>query len=117
MRFKKGETGNPQGQIRAKPIRDALNALLSRPGDDLLNDKPATMAQKVALDLLHDAVYGDKSVRIDARSEVIDRTDGKAIQAVEHSGSIARSHEEELEILDTPESNDTTREGDTPPTA
>jgi hypothetical protein len=62
--------------------------------------------------LMKDAINGDA----DARSEVIDRTDGKAVQAIEHSGHIARTHEEELAALDNPdaESDDTTREGDTP---
>ena len=49
--------------------------------------------------------------------EVIDRTDGKAVQAIEHSGHIARTHEEELAALDNPdaESDDATRKGDTTP--
>jgi hypothetical protein len=71
------ESRNNKGQVRAKPIRDALNALLTRSGDDPLTDKPKTLAQKIAMDLMRDAVYGNKSVRTDARSEVIDRTDGK----------------------------------------
>ena len=116
MTFPKGESGNGKGQIRAKPVRDALYALLSRPGDDPLSDTPKTLAQKLAMDLMRDAVQGDKSVRFDARSEVIDRTDGKAIQAVEHSGFIA-SHEEQLAALDTPVSDDSSGEDDTPKTA
>src|SRR5258708_1510249 len=117
MAFSKGETGNSKGQVRAKPIRDALYALLSRPGDDPLNDMPKTMAQRIAMDLMRDATSSDADVRVDARSEVIDRTDGKAVQAVEHSGHIARSHEEELAALDNLESDDSPAEDDTPKTA
>lgn len=69
---------NQNGQLRAKPVRDALVAILSRPGDDNLSDKPETIAQRLALSLVKDAVNGDT----DARSEVIDRTDGKATQIV-----------------------------------
>ena len=42
---------------------------------------------------MRDAIQGVPAVRVDARSEVIDRTDGKAMQAVEHSGSISRTHD------------------------
>jgi hypothetical protein len=111
MAFQDPQNRNKRGQIRAKPIRDALDGLLSRDADDALLDKPKTMAQRIALSLLKDALDGDK----DARSELIDRTDGKAIQAVEHSGFIARTHEEELVALDNPESDDATGEGTSPP--
>jgi hypothetical protein len=104
------DTRNTKGQVRAKPIRDALYALLSRPAEDALTDKPTTMAQRIAMELMRDAISTDAKTRIDARSELIDRTDGKAIQAVEHSGFIA-SHEEQLAALDNPESDDTTGEG------
>ena len=74
-----------------------------------LTIKPKTMAQRLAMSLLHDAVYSaDPDIRAEARSEIIDRTDGKAVQAIEHSGSIARTHEEELLALDNSESDDAT---------
>jgi len=114
MTFAKGETGNSRGQIRKKPVRDALDALLSRDPDDLLNDKPKTMAQRIALELLQDAISPNEKLRIPARSELIDRTDGKAIQALEHSGYIS-SHEESLAALDNPETDDAPREGNTSP--
>jgi hypothetical protein len=116
MAYKPGENGT-RGQTRTKPVRDALVAILSRPGDDPLKDAPKTIAQRIAMDLVRDAIHGDKSVRADARSEVIDRTDGKAIQALEHSGHIARTHEEELAALDNTDSDDAPREGDTPSAA
>jgi hypothetical protein len=114
MAYSKGETGNPKGQLRAKPVRDALTALLSRPGNDPLADEPKTLAQRLAMDLMVEAIHGKGSARAEARSEIIDRTDGKAIQAVEHSGHIFRTHEEELAALDGTELDDATREGDTP---
>jgi hypothetical protein len=96
---------NTKGQIRAKPIRDALDALLTRPADDPLNDAPKTLAQRIARELVRDATSPNDKVRIPARTELIDRTDGKSIQALEHSGHIARSHEEELAALDNPVSD------------
>jgi hypothetical protein len=104
---------NNKGQIRRKPVRDALDAILARPGDDLLTDEPKTIAQKIAISLVKDAIGGDKK----AREELIDRTDGKAAQSIEHSGSIARDHEDVLETLDNPVSDDATREGTSPPAA
>jgi hypothetical protein len=99
---------NPKGQIRRKPVRDALDAILARPGDDALSDKPATIAQRTALSLVSDALKGDKK----AREELIDRTDGKAAQAIEHSGMIASTHEELLKQLDNG-LDDADGEGDT----
>jgi D-alanyl-D-alanine dipeptidase len=113
MGYEKGETGNSQGQIRRKPIRDALDALMSRTADDPLADRPKTIAQKIAIELVKDASSPNDKIRLSARTELIDRTDGKAIQALEHSGHIARTHEEELETLDNPAMDDTAREGDT----
>src|ERR1019366_7327877 len=93
---------NLNGQVRRKPVRDALVAILARSPEDLLSDKPKTIAQELALSLITEARTGDKK----SREEVIDRTDGKAAQAIEHSGSIARDHEDILETLDNPESDD-----------
>jgi hypothetical protein len=58
---------NLKGQVRRKPVRDALDAILSRPADDPLNDKPATIAQKLAMMLVTEALAGDT----DARTEII----------------------------------------------
>jgi hypothetical protein len=104
---------NLSGQVRRKPVRDALVAILARSADDQLTDKPKTIAQELALTLIIEARAGDRK----SREEVIDRTDGKAAQAIEHSGVIARSAEELLQELDNPETDDTNREDDTPPAA
>jgi hypothetical protein len=117
MTYQKGESGNRKGQIRAKPIRDALDVLLTRGADDPMTDASKTKAQKIALSLLKDAENQDYKMRAEARSELIDRTDGKAIQSLEHSGHIARTHEEEQEALENPESDDAAGTGDTPPAA
>jgi hypothetical protein len=94
MPYAKGVTGN--GQIRSKPVRDALCAILTRDSDDPLNDARKAIAQTIAMELVRDAMSTNEKIRLPARSELIDRTDGKAIQALEHSGHIFRTHEEEL---------------------
>jgi hypothetical protein len=114
MPFKPGQSGNPSGRNGQKPISDALKALLSRnPGKTLEQTVCDTNAQLIAFNMMVKALGGDK----DTIKEVIDRTEGKPAQSVEHCGSIARDHEENLEILDNPESDDATREGTTPPVA
>jgi hypothetical protein len=106
MPFKKGQSGNPGGQPKNRVWRDAIERAIARregkldlQGIDLLADK-----------LLDTAFAGD----MPAMKEFGDRIEGKAIQAVEHSGSIARTHEEELINLDNPDTNDAEGEGDTP---
>jgi hypothetical protein len=106
MPFEKGKSGNPGGQPKNRIWRDAIErAIERRKGKvDLL------AIDDLADKLLDIAFSGDLA----AIKEFGDRTDGKAIQAVEHSGSIARTHEEELGALDNPDPDDATREGDTP---
>lgn len=80
MAYKEGEQGSV-GQKRKKPVRDALVGLLSRSPDDSLNDKPATIAQRLALDLVKEAI-GIGADAAKARTEIIDRLEGKAAQAI-----------------------------------
>jgi hypothetical protein len=100
---------NPKGQIRRKPIRDAVDAILMRDPSDQLDDTPKTIAQEIALGLVRDARSGKPG----AREELMDRTEGRPAQSIEHSGMIARTPEEALANLDN--QDDATREGDTPP--
>jgi hypothetical protein len=106
------DTRNKNGQIRRKPIRDALDAILARSPDDKLDDKPKTIAQEIALSLVREARIDKK-----AREELIDRTEGKPAQAIEHSGFVAASFEESLTQLDQQGSDDADREDDSPPAA
>lgn len=69
---------NVNGQPRPKLIRDALVALISRPGSDKLDDEPKTIAQELAISLVKSARSGDAK----ALTEVMDRTDGKPAQAI-----------------------------------
>lgn len=73
---------NRQGTVRAKPVRDALCALLSRKANDPLDDEPKTLAQELALSLIRDATSEDVRIRMEARAEIIDRTEGKPKQAL-----------------------------------
>jgi hypothetical protein len=103
---------NLLGQIRRKPVRDALDAILSRDPADQLTDKPKTIAQEIALSIVREARAGDK----DMREKLIDRTEGKPAQAIEHSGMIATTHEELLKQLDS-QPDDADGEDNTAPAA
>jgi hypothetical protein len=111
MTFKKGQSGNPGGQPKSRVWRDAIERAIARRAgkQDLLG------IDELADRLIDTAFAGD----IPAMKEFGDRIEGKAIQAIEHSGHIARTHEEELAALDNPdvESDDATREGNPSPSA
>ncbi|MEO7143344.1 MAG: DUF5681 domain-containing protein [Bryobacteraceae bacterium] len=109
MPFKKGQSGNPGGQPKNRVWRDAIERAINRRAGKLDLQGIDDLADK----LLDTAFAGDMM----AMKEFGDRIEGKAIQAIEHSGSIARTHEEELINLDNPEPDDTDREGNTPPVA
>ena len=69
--WKPGQSGNPSGRPKSKPITDALLAAVD----------PKAFAEK----LVSLAMRGD----IRAISEVLDRIEGKAQQSIEHSGDVA----------------------------
>lgn len=83
MVWKKGESGNPDGLKRTKPLSDALRAILSRERNDqedwlLAKDHGKTYAQHLAVILVGKAADGD----IQAIREIFDRVEGKTPQAV-----------------------------------
>lgn len=80
MVWKEGESGNKQGLKARKPIRDALLSLLSRDPSLALDDVPKTIAQRLAMDMIKDAMEGVD--RMKARAEVVDRTEGRPAQAI-----------------------------------
>lgn len=96
MAFEKGKSGNPGG----------------RPKE---NDEIKRLAQQeCAAAIKRLAFWRDSSearASVAASTALLDRGYGKPAQAIEHSGFIARTHEEELIALDTPDDDDATREG------
>ena len=84
-----------------KPFRDALRmeAALAEAGE--LTPAKKGSLRYIARQLLERA--GDDTA---AAKEVGDRFDGKPAQAVEMSGSLAVSHEEALDELDEPGTDD-----------
>ena len=77
MPFEPGQSGNPGGRYRGEKLwADALRLAVKRTDGD--KTKLAQIAEK----LVDEAVAGN----IQAAKEIGDRLDGKAIQALEHSG-------------------------------
>lgn len=75
MPFEAGQVSNPEGR-NGKQFKAALNIAIKR----VENDK--TALARIAEALVSKAEGGD----VQAIKEVADRLDGKAIQALEHSG-------------------------------
>ena len=84
----KGTTNNPRGSKPDKLITDAIRVALNREAKDAAG-KPTKKLALIADQLVNKAVDGDMS----AIKEVIDRMEGKAPQAIEHSGQLDTSHE------------------------
>lgn len=85
-------------QNKDKPFRDALRMELAA----LKEDDPKAL-RGLARQLLKIAASDDG---LPAIKEIADRLDGKPAQAVEMSGSLAVSHEEALDELDEPGTDD-----------
>ncbi len=79
MTFKPGQSGNPQGLRRAKLFADALRMELAAVGAD------HKALRKIARNLIDMAMAGEMV----AIKELADRLDGKAAQALQHSGEDA----------------------------
>ena len=84
----KGTTNNPRGSKPDKLITDAIRVALNREAKDAAG-KPTKKLALIADQLVNKAVEGD----MPAIKEVIDRMEGKAPQAIEHSGQLDTSHE------------------------
>lgn len=81
MVWKPGESGNPEGGKTYKPISDAIKAILSRDPTDLLDDKPKTNAQAIALAWVKLA----KAEELAAITSLTHQVEGKPKEAIEHS--------------------------------
>ncbi len=73
MAFQPGQSGNPKGRRQEKPFADALRMELLAAGED------HKALRLVARKLIESAQEG----KMDAIKELIDRTDGKPMQAFE----------------------------------
>jgi hypothetical protein len=103
MPFVKGQSGNPGGQSKTKIWRDAIERAVARRAG-----KQDLKGIDVLADALLDEVIKGNVVAI---KELGDRLDGKAAQAIEHSGSIGLTHEEALSALSDVGEDDAEREG------
>jgi hypothetical protein len=81
--WKPGQSGNPGGRPKRKPLTDAYAALLDKPipsdmARQLKLDESTTYAQVIAMSLVREAVKG----KVNAAAEVADRVEGKITQPI-----------------------------------
>jgi hypothetical protein len=70
--WKKGQSGNPGGEGKVKPFRDALRLELAAAGED----------HKALRSVAHMLIARAKSGDIQAINVLVDRVDGKVPQAI-----------------------------------
>ena len=75
-RFKKGETGNPQGRPKLTKLTEALREQLAEINPDAPEE---TIAEQIARALISEAKTGN----VQAIREIADRTEGKPKQAID----------------------------------
>lgn len=75
-RFKKGETGNPNGRPKLTKLTDALREQLAETNPDAPEE---TVAEQIARALISEAKTGN----VQAIREIADRTEGKPKQAID----------------------------------
>lgn len=92
----KGRSGTNKG--KDKPWQDALRLAVNRTGED---GRPRLLL--IAEKCVEAALEG----KMDAIKEIGDRLEGRAAQAIEHSGDMTLRHEDALEQLDSPPEGDT----------
>jgi hypothetical protein len=81
--FMPGQSGNPLGKPKRKPLTDAYAALLDKPippdmARQLKLDESTTYAQVIAMSLVREAVKG----KVNAAAEVADRVEGRITQPI-----------------------------------
>ena len=74
--------GVAKGNKRRRLVSDAIMVALKREATCIVDGKPTKQLNNLATKLVEKAVEGD----IQAIREVLDRTEGKAMQAIELSG-------------------------------
>ncbi len=77
-RFKPGQSGNPGGRPKTKLITQAYRELL----EQLDPKERKTLAQRLARKAVQQALKGNLA----ALKEITDRTEGKSVQPLSHSG-------------------------------
>ena len=80
--WKPGESGNPGGRPKKKPLTEAYEALMKQPipGDS----QGRTFAEAIAFSMATEAIKGKS--KVSAASEIADRVEGRVLQQTEISG-------------------------------
>jgi hypothetical protein len=84
-RFKPGQSGNPSGRPKKKPLTEAYEALMKQPipGDP----QGRTFAEAIAYSMATEAIKG--KAKVQAANEIADRIEGKPDSKTELSGRLA----------------------------
>ena len=82
--WKPGESGNPGGRPKRKPLTDAYAAILAQPvpaevARKLNVDSSTTYAEIIAMALVREAVKGN----VQAASQLADRVEGRAMERMQ----------------------------------
>jgi len=110
-----GQSGNPGGRPKRKPLTDAYAALLDKPippdmARQLRISEASTYAEVVAMALLKEAVKG----KVNAAAELADRVEGRVMERVQvdHRGdpladllSEFKREYDEIPKADAPDAN------------
>lgn len=79
--FKPGQSGNPSGRPKRKPLTEAYAAILDKP---IPGDKEGhTFAEAIALAMAKEAIKG----KVNAAAELADRVEGRALQQIKMTES------------------------------
>lgn len=88
-RFQKGQSGNPGGRPKYKEISHAIRHILTLDDDQLANYKPDTVAERLALVRIQQAIK--KGGLFDAQY-ITDRAEGKATATVKSQIDLQGAH-------------------------
>ena len=81
--FVKGQSGNPSGKPKTKPITDAYAKILAMTRTELASWKPRTAAEKLAWAMITKAWSEKDRLSVAAAKEVTDRMEGTVTQKVQ----------------------------------
>lgn len=84
--WKPGQSGNPKGRPKNRPLSDALHAMLEKPFYANVLHPDATAAEQIVHRMIWAALHEPGYIGIEARKDLWDRAEGKPTQITEVFG-------------------------------